>query len=140
MRIPVIGHPPGDRNGSTRHTVAVTATRRGRRLEISPDDRARDRRARWCAKWMKLSFALAFAVFVAMWVTAATNLANPPLPYLAVISLLANVASAVIVRMARRVAPSRFPVSWQGKVGKVGGMSLHLLLAFMSVLVFLLSI
>jgi hypothetical protein len=121
-------------------TVAVTKTRRGRLPETSTEDRGRDRRARWCAKWMKLSFVLAFAVFVAMWVTAAKNLANPPLPYLAVLSFLGNVGSAVIVRMARRVAPSRFPVSWQGKVGKVSGVWLHLLLAFMSVLVFLLSI
>jgi len=85
-------------------------------------------------------FVLALAVFATMWVTAAKNLANPPLPYLAVLSFLGNVTSAVIVGMAKRVAPSRFPVTWRGRSGKVGGLSLHLLLAFMSVLVFLLSI
>jgi hypothetical protein len=89
---------------------------------------------------MKLSFVLAFAVFAAMWVTAAKNLGNPALPYLAVLSLLGNLTSAVIVRMAKRVAPSRFPVTWRGRSGNVGGLFLHLLLAFMSVLVFLLSI
>ncbi|GAA1898637.1 hypothetical protein [Asanoa iriomotensis] len=88
---------------------------------------------------MKLSFWSALLVFGAMWFTAAKNLGNPPLPYLAVLSFLANVSSAVIVRMARRVAPSRFPVTWRGRSSNVGGFSLHLLLAAMSVGVFLLA-
>ncbi|SNS74587.1 hypothetical protein SAMN05421812_101630 [Asanoa hainanensis] len=114
-------------------------TRSSRRTEISPEDRVRDARARWCAKWMKLTFTVALLAFGATWFTSATNLGHPLLPYLAVISILANIFSAVVIRMARRVAPSRFPVTWRGKAGNVGGFGLHLLLTFMSVLMFLLA-
>ncbi|GIF62399.1 hypothetical protein Ais01nite_04340 [Asanoa ishikariensis] len=110
-----------------------------RSADISTEDRIRDRRARWCAKWMKLTFTVAVLAFGASWFTAATNLGHPLLPALALLSVLANVVSAVVIRLARRVAPSQFPVTWRGKVGNVGGFGTHLLLTFMSILMFLLA-
>jgi len=88
---------------------------------------------------MTLTFVLGLLAFGTMQVRAATNLGHPALPYLAVLSFLVNIASAVVVRMARRVAPSRFPVVWRGGRGNVGGFGAHLLLAAMSTLVFSLA-
>ncbi|GIF74994.1 hypothetical protein [Asanoa siamensis] len=109
-------------------------------IERSPEEGVRHRRAQWCAKWMRVSFFVALLPFGLAWWMAATNLANPALPAVAALAVLANLTSAVIIRMARRVAPTRFPVRWRGKAGNVGGFGTHLLLTFMSALILKLAI
>ncbi|BCB75325.1 hypothetical protein GCM10022251_33200 [Phytohabitans flavus] len=84
-------------------------------------------------------FFVALAALLVAWPMAAADLGNPLLPYLACLAFLLNITSAVVIRMAKPVAGDRFPVAWRGKLGKTGGFSAGLLLAFMSLMIFLLS-
>jgi hypothetical protein len=88
---------------------------------------------------MMVFFCLALAALFVAWPMAAADLGNPLLPYLASLAFLLNITSAAVIRMAKPVARDRFPVAWRGRLGKTGGFSLGLTLAFMSLMIFLIS-